>query len=845
MNKLLLLLTLSGATVLPSMAETVNLVGKDYEVEIKTDRQIGPGIRHTRYRLPAYPLNINVLTVDLTNPYNRIETTTANENSRGTESLVTAGNRQSYESHRAVGGANANFWVVGTQPEENTYTGIARNASIRNGKMVVESNQHRDKWDGGTMRSGVVALSYDKTAYIDYCTSDITVTSDRIGTMTVHQCNKGIHDDELSMYNSFYGANTQFLPIVVTGGKYYKDNGGDATEVILDFVEGEAWNSGRDINFKVVEVRKDAGKGTLGNHDLALVGRGANREQIAALQPGDIVTLKYTWTYNPGSENEVTPLVEQAVGPNALVMRAGELTAHNTNETYNSQVYSRTGYGCSADGKTVYIVVIDKSTDPEYGRSAGCGTNVMCEFARSLGCSYMANFDAGGSAEMMINGRIENKTTEDKPRAVANGWLVYSIAPEDAEYYNTVASLAFDERLVETPVYATISPKVIAYNRYGSVISYDYRDYTLSCPAEAGTCTGNTLTAAGEAYEGVITATVGDVTATTNIKVMNAELGLRMKKIHLDMHRSYPIEISATIGSKVFNYDPASVVWTVDNPDVIAVDANGTLTALAEGTAVLTGTIGNFSDSAEVTVEESNAPELDMTGLADWSAKGASGITNVTFDGNAIGFTYGSPRNPYIQLTGVSTFYSLPDEICIEFTASAPMAKVSADMRSNMVTKANEVFVEPATGDSFAAGTKHAISLPLDGIFGRDDLATYPVSLNYLRFYTTTDAANKGDHTINISRIWGKYTNYSGVESVAADGARVLVSPNPVAAGGDVTVCGTALKTVDILSTAGALLSSTACSGAEATVKAPATAGTYIIRTVSAAGQSASVLIVR
>ena len=74
--------------------------------------EIGPGIRHTRYRLPEYPLNINVLRVDLTNPYNTVETTVANESAKGTETLVHAAERQSAPGHRALAGANANFWVV-------------------------------------------------------------------------------------------------------------------------------------------------------------------------------------------------------------------------------------------------------------------------------------------------------------------------------------------------------------------------------------------------------------------------------------------------------------------------------------------------------------------------------------------------------------------------------------------------------------------------------------------------------------------------------------------------------------------------------------------------------------
>lgn len=89
-------------------------------------------------------------------------------------------------------------------------------------------------------------------------------------------------------------------------------------------------------------------------------------------------------------------------------------------------VYSRTGYGCSDDHNTLYVIVIDKSTDPDYGTSAGCSTAIMSELARHYGCYNLSNFDAGGSAEMMIEGKIVNKTTETTPRQVANGLMIFT-----------------------------------------------------------------------------------------------------------------------------------------------------------------------------------------------------------------------------------------------------------------------------------------------------------------------------------------------------------------------------------------------------------------------------------
>ena len=103
-----------------------------------------------------------------------------------------------------------------------------------------------------------------------------------------------------------------------------------------------------------------------------------------------------------------------------MVMKDGELTSRNYDESYNSMTYSRCAYGCDKTGKILYMMVVDKSTN-DYGISAGCSTAEMCQLWKYL-CPDLwnvTNFDAGGSAQMMLNGSVINKTTEGTPRAVA------------------------------------------------------------------------------------------------------------------------------------------------------------------------------------------------------------------------------------------------------------------------------------------------------------------------------------------------------------------------------------------------------------------------------------------
>lgn len=835
-------LLMMGST---AMAETITLNNKDYEIQRLIEHQIGPGTTYLRMRLPAYPLNVNVVMVDLNDPYNRIETTVAKESSRGTESLVTAAKRQSSEGHRPLAAANANFWIVATQPEEFVFSGITRNVSLRNGKMITESNQNRDQWDGGTMRTGIVSVSYDKVLNIDYCTSTIKVWSDKFGPTEVHQCNKGVWNDEIGMYNSHYGASTQFMPIHKVSGKYQIDEQNDATEVILDFDEGQEWLSGQEMTFVVKEVRLDQGRGTLGNHDLALVGRGANRELLAGLAEGDKVTMKYSWTFNPGEENEVTPLVENAVGGNALVMRNGELTPHNYNETYNSQVYSRTGYGCSADNKTLYMVVIDKSSDPVYGTSAGCSTEIMCLIAKHLGCSNMATFDAGGSAELMVNNAIVNKTTEASPRAVANGWMIFSTAPEDD---NDVARLEFSDYSLEQPVYTSSAPVVIAYNKYGAVIDYDFKDFTLSCDPAIGTCDGSVFVAGSTPGQGLLTATCGEVTVSKEMTVLSADLAMRSAGILIDNYRQYPLEVIAAHGDRNYAVDPAHLAWTVADPSVATIDENGVLRGIANGSTTISGTLGNFTAEATVTVEIPTAASMLITPLTGWTVKGASGMTDVAMaEDGTITYSFGKKTAGHIEVSQKDVYvYSLPDALYTEFNSTIPVASITVDLLPANASRPVSYKVQPDGG--FAADTDHNVDLLLDENVDLEDMTSFPMECRRLRYTFETLSTNQGAQTFRFGGVYASYKHYDGVEDITvateAKGASLALSCNPAEAGSTVAVHGRALSSVAVYSISGALVATVPAADDAAVFTAPA-AGTYIVAALTADGPASAILLVK
>ena len=170
------------------------------------------------------------------------------------------------------------------------------------------------------------------------------------------------------------------------------------------------------------------------------------------------------------------------------------------------------------------MMVIDKSTDPVYGKSAGLNTAKASQIARHFGCSNMMQCDGGGSAELYVTKAIVNKTTESTPRAVANCLMVFDNAPED----NTTAEVRVDtpDEVISLPVGGSLTPAILLYNQYGSLLGSKSGGYTLRCSEGLGKITGTTLTASSTPVYGYITVECDGVKCTHAVSVGGAVSGI-------------------------------------------------------------------------------------------------------------------------------------------------------------------------------------------------------------------------------------------------------------------------------------------------------------------------------
>lgn len=754
-RSLLFSLFLVLLAAMPARAHFV-IDGETYRVDTLVHRQVGPGMVNTIVRIPDYPLNVYVMEVDLNNPNNRVETTIGYNTVGRTEALAHAYSRNRTSTKRPVAGCNANFWVVsgnGT-PWSSFQLGTPLGGVVRNDTTLVNDNTTNDWWNGGPTRSAAAAITHDKTLVLGRLMWDGTITSDKLAQpLAYHNVNRRAVAGEICLWGPNYTRTREFEDDW-TG---FNERGNNHTDnYYLAFVEGSGWKNNAPMAFTVAAIVPDADRQTLGDYDACLTVTGdANKEAMAALAVGDVLEITSGWTTIEDDMPHTRPDIENLVWGNAPIMHNGQLLGRNYDETYNSQVYSRTCYGSSADGKHLYMLVIDKATSPLYGASAGCPTAVACQILQQMcpDVTEIVNMDAGGSAEMMLNGKIINTTTEGTPRAVACGWLVEAVGEED----NEVASIAFDQFRIDMPSYSSATPRILGYNKIGELVDEDVQGVTLTCDETLGTTSGSTFMAAGMATEGLLTATLGEMTATVPVRIIEAQPAITLHPILIDS-RDYPIEVSAVVNAVTYFYDPSMLEWSVDDSSVANIDG-GVLRGVANGSTAIGCVIGSLTDSDQVTVEISPSPYLYQA-WDGWTFKGA-GAKNIAIDEQTgeITFTYSSNRAPYLQMSKELTLYSLPDTVGFTFNSTMPIDYVQIDARNRYYTTSHFLRIDPVEGDAFAAGQDHTILLDINALGGADQVGTYPITIKSIKF-TLDKSGEAGDHTLALKSFYCHYPGF-------------------------------------------------------------------------------------
>lgn len=350
---------------------------------------IAPGVVRYKYEVSRDKKNAqtNVVTVDLNNPYIKINTV-AGGGTYTNKATVS----QMADRTNAVALVNGDFFTMQLQ-------GVPLGASIIDGDMKSSPAVLTDIWSFG--------IDENNTAFIDSTKFVGSVTAPNGKSYPIDGLNKTFywyqpskeysHESKIQMYNSFWSSKSR----------------GDKTagEVLLsedNVVEQIVYR--KNIDMKIPEGKK-----------ILQVSGGSERFMRENVKVGD--KLQINTNIEPNRNWKMM------IGGHALLVENGAIKKYTKDVNSIGGVRARTAVGISQDGKTVYIVSAEGRTN----RSPGLSLNELSQFMLDLGAYKAMNLDGGGSTAMAVRNlgdlkrtRVTNPERNSGERKVVNGLGVFN-----------------------------------------------------------------------------------------------------------------------------------------------------------------------------------------------------------------------------------------------------------------------------------------------------------------------------------------------------------------------------------------------------------------------------------
>jgi hypothetical protein len=313
------------------------------------------------------------------------------------------------------------------------------------------------------------------------------------------------------------------------------------------------------------------------------------------------------------------------------------------------------------------------------------------------------------------------------------------------------------------PRYGVAAPQFLGYNKYGVLVETYVTGVQLSCAPEVGEILPDGRFLASGEKGGVLTATWGDITTDIDVRIVpSAPIEIRLDSVLCDTYHPYKVEVIGTVGNNTVEVLSDALTWTSADPSIAMINENGEIVGLKNGRTVVTGKLGSFTDQIIVNVEVAESSKTvwdDFRDAASWEVKGSptsfKPSLSVPEDANApvnLMFTYGSGRNPFVQLSKDSLLYSLPEKILVPMTTNAVFEKVIVMIRANNSTTTNQItFLNPKVGE------ENILEVDVKKEFG-DDVAVYPLHFLSLKMIPTSETT-KGECYVTLPGIIEVFSN--------------------------------------------------------------------------------------
>ena len=748
MKKILTLAMLAAASVGAGATTTHALRGVEFQVDTLFHNQIGPSTTQTSlwFHNDNTLLRVFYTTMDMTNPYLSLGGVCATDHVAGNETISGMAKRKSTPGNRYFIGVNGDFFYTSGQTVRKvSQVGSPVGSTVVEGEIYKANNGARDYKQ--------LIVDHNGNLYADPFTFGGTVvkadgTSAPLGGVNYWATGAW---DKITLYTDrYYGSTNE----VNTG-----------TEVKAVLAKGETFNAASPFRLVVAGAPSTAGDMTIDSAAFVIHGHGASASFVAGLKEGDVVTVTPSWTANGVSVN---PL--EVVSGNPKILAGGEVLDSEADRGDASGNQPRAAIGFANGGKKVVFMVVDGRSPLSYG----VRTTVLADLMKYAGATDGINMDGGGSAVLYTSALgNRNRPSDGTERADGNGFYAKYSCPDDS----TLASIRFIDYKLETPKYGIYTPHFYGYNKYGVLIDRDVQGVKLSCPASVGHIKNDTTFIGDGTGCAPLTATVGAISVQQLITVDGNVDSVRMahSAIINDTYHPYTVEVNSYVGGNTSPIDPTALSWSSSDPATVAIDANtGVLRGLANGEATVTGTVGGFSTSMDVTVERPTARVMPIEANPDastWQVSQTGGKGGkLTTVGNSFVYDYtgASGRTPKITLSKQVRLWSLPDTLRVRINPGEAVVKgVTFGLRAG----AGKITYKSISG-TLKANTENVVSLPTAAWTDAASMASYPITLNSVQLTMGTSTTGKA-YQVQIPGIETVYTAVpvSGIDAVGADAA--------------------------------------------------------------------------
>ncbi len=427
--------------------------------------------------------NINVIRVDLTDPYTDIQGIFNPEGIPKKDSVSGM-----VQKSGAIAGINGDFFNL--KPVSS-----AMGTLINKGEMVSSPIERAYALPTLFIDSSNIA----KIAYLD---RNITAKNENSGkTVIINTINKLTEDcTSVTLLNKHWGKES-------AGNKYHKD--------LIELVV---------VNDIVTDVRVGQAPVAIPHEGYVLAVRGENTQGLQTFQVGDSITLNIS----------TTPDISQikfAIGGGSVILRDGELANSNIDVR---GAHPRSGIGISENGKELILVTID-GRDTSF---KGVSQEMFGYILRELGAYNALNLDGGGSTTMAIKtvddtrATVVNKPSDGGERRVVNSVGVFSNAPlEELSYIK----LSTDSNKMFLNTSRTISAK--GYDKHHNPVPIDVENIYYSIEGIASEVVGNTFKALSSG-QAKITANYNNVISNLDVTVLGPveDLNSNTNSFNLDIN---------------------------------------------------------------------------------------------------------------------------------------------------------------------------------------------------------------------------------------------------------------------------------------------------------------------